>query len=157
MESLLFGALAGGLAAGLVVALLALLVPRKQCPRCKETLPRFRKPANVRQAAFGGWDCPKCGARVSVNGVLLSDQDPDGPAAQAPGARVSSFGGGPILLGKLVAAAGVLALLVAVFGPEGPVKQAAGFAGLALITLGVAGYWFGRFILSANRSPREDE
>lgn len=85
------------------------------------------------------------------------DQGPDDPAVQPSGARASSFGGGPILLGKLVAAAGVLALLVALFAPEGPVKQAAGFAGLALITLGVAGYWFGRFILAANRSPRDDE
>ena len=49
------------------------------------------------------------------------------------------------------------ALLIAVFGPEGPVAEVAGFAGLALITLGLAGYWFGRFILAANRSPRDDE
>lgn len=157
MGSLLLGALAGGLAAGLLVALLAFLIPRRRCPRCDETLPRFRKPANARQAAFGGWDCPNCGAKVSVNGALLADQVLDGSAVPPPGARVASFGGGPILLGKLVAAAGVLALLVAVFGPQGPVTQVAGFTSLALIALGVAAYWFGRFIIAANRSPREDE
>ena len=144
MESLLLGAL-------------AYVIPRRQCPRCNETLPRFRKPANARQAMLGGWNCPSCGARISINGRLLSEQSGDGSAVPAPGARARSFGGGPILVGKLLLVAGVVALLVAAFGPEGPVTQFAGFAALALIALGVAAYWFGRFILVANRSPRDDE
>ena len=83
-------------------------------------------------------------------------QGPDGPDKQGPGVRAKSFGGGPILLGKLAAAAGVVALLVAMFGPEGPVKQVAGYTGLALVAAGIAAYWFGRFIVAANRSPRND-
>ena len=157
METILLAALVGGLAAGLLVAGLGFLLPRRQCPCCNETLPRFRKPASARQAAFGGWDCPNCGAGVSARGGLLADQQSDGPAAPPPTARVRSFGGGPILLGKLAAAAGVAALLVAMFGPEGTVRQVAGFAGLALVALAMVAYWFGRFIVAANRPPREDD
>lgn len=88
---------------------------------------------------------------------MAGTERPDGPAARSPGARAKSFGGGPIRVGKLAFVAGVLALLVAVFAPEGTVRQVAGFAALALVALGMAAYWFGRLILAANRSPRDNE
>ncbi len=49
----------GGLA-----VLLLLSLPRPKCPDCAEALPRFRKPANKRQALWGGSTCPQCGCEV---------------------------------------------------------------------------------------------
>lgn len=34
------------------------------CPRCKASLPSLREPGSVRQAMWGGWTCPNCGAGV---------------------------------------------------------------------------------------------
>lgn len=34
------------------------------CPRCKTALPRLYEPRSLRQAAWGGWTCPNCGAGV---------------------------------------------------------------------------------------------
>jgi hypothetical protein len=31
------------------------------CPRCNTQLPQVRKPRNVRQAMWGGGNCPRCG------------------------------------------------------------------------------------------------
>lgn len=44
---------------------------------------------------------------------MMVAEGPDGPAAGAPSAQVRSVGGGPMRVGKLAFAAGVLALLVA--------------------------------------------
>jgi hypothetical protein len=34
------------------------------CPRCSTLLPRMREPRSLRQALWGGWTCPVCGAGV---------------------------------------------------------------------------------------------
>ncbi len=34
------------------------------CPRCHTPLPRLREPRSLRQAMWGGWTCPACGAGV---------------------------------------------------------------------------------------------
>ena len=63
----------GGIAGGLAVVLVGLLIPRKSCPKCQSLLPRFRKPASVREAMLGGWHCEKCNAKIGRNGVLLPE------------------------------------------------------------------------------------
>ena len=65
--------LIGGIAGGLAVLALAYLLPRKSCPKCSTLLPRFRKPADAREAMLGGWHCPSCGARIARDGSLLPD------------------------------------------------------------------------------------
>ena len=73
MDILLTPAVAGGIAGTLGVLVLGLLLPRKSCPKCSTPLPRFRKPADAREAMLGGWCCQKCGARIARNGMLLPD------------------------------------------------------------------------------------
>ncbi|WP_313494679.1 hypothetical protein [Stenotrophomonas sp.] len=73
MDTLLTSALVGGIAGGLAVLLLAFLIPRKTCPKCKTLLPRFRKPSNTREAMLGGWKCPSCSAKIARDGSLLSN------------------------------------------------------------------------------------
>jgi len=34
------------------------------CPSCGAAIPVFRKPANKRQALWGGWTCPGCGVEL---------------------------------------------------------------------------------------------
>ena len=63
----------GGISGGLAVLLLALLIPRKFCPKCNTVLPRFRKPSSGREAMMGGWSCQSCNAKIARNGTLLSD------------------------------------------------------------------------------------
>ena len=41
------------------------------CPECKEPLPVFRKPDNLRQSLWGGWTCNGCGTEVGKSGALL--------------------------------------------------------------------------------------
>jgi hypothetical protein len=62
-----------GILGGLVVLLIALLMPRKNCPSCGYKLPRFRKPASGKQAMQGGWTCPNCGSEVDRSGKLVSE------------------------------------------------------------------------------------
>ena len=55
------------------------------CPRCKTPLPRFYGPRSLRQALWGGWTCPICGAGVDKWGrevpptapraIVRSEQD----------------------------------------------------------------------------------
>jgi len=37
---------------------------RISCPRCNTALPTLREPRSLRQAMWGGWTCPACGAGV---------------------------------------------------------------------------------------------
>ena len=73
MDVLIPAMIAGGLAGGLGVLMLGLLMPRRSCPSCNTTLPRFRKPSSGREAIFGGLSCPSCSAKIARNGKLLPD------------------------------------------------------------------------------------
>jgi hypothetical protein len=68
MDSILVGALAGGIGGGLAVLVLGLVMPRRKCPDCGEPFPRFRQPANRRQALWGGATCARCGCEVDRRG-----------------------------------------------------------------------------------------
>ena len=63
----------GGLIAGLIVLLIGLLAPRRNCPKCGYKLPRFRKPSSGKQAMWGGWTCPSCGAELDRHGKLIGE------------------------------------------------------------------------------------
>ena len=70
MDTLLTSA-AVGIIVGTVAALfIVFLIPRKSCPSCSTPLPRFRRPISLHQAAFGGWTCNGCGAKVARDGTL---------------------------------------------------------------------------------------
>lgn len=73
MDFLLSPEIVGGICGALGVFVLALILPRRSCPRCKAVLPRFRMPTDPRQARDGGWQCPFCRARIARDGTLLSD------------------------------------------------------------------------------------
>jgi len=45
------------------------------CPRCGARMPRFRRPANDRQALWGGWTCPECGCEMDKYGVEVEGED----------------------------------------------------------------------------------
>jgi hypothetical protein len=68
MEPWLVGGIFGGVCGGLAVLIYGLAKPRRKCPDCGETFPRFRKPANRRQALWGGGTCSKCGCEVDRRG-----------------------------------------------------------------------------------------
>ncbi len=68
LAEVLAGGLIGGLSGGLAVLLVGFITPRRQCPDCGEWFPRFRKPANRRQALWGGNTCAKCGCEVNWRG-----------------------------------------------------------------------------------------
>lgn len=71
LELLVAGAVIGvfgGLVGGGLVLLVVLLMPTKKCPDCGEKLPKFRTPANLNQALWGGTTCPACGCEVDRRG-----------------------------------------------------------------------------------------
>lgn len=41
------------------------------CPDCGAAQPAFRKPANARQAFWGGWTCANCGCEIDKWGRKL--------------------------------------------------------------------------------------
>lgn len=68
MEAWLSGAIIGGVAGGVTVLGIALFGPKRKCPDCDAPLPKFRKPADRKQAMRGGWKCAQCGCRVDRKG-----------------------------------------------------------------------------------------
>ncbi len=68
MHYLIKAGIAGGIAGGIAVIIYGLSKKPVFCPKCKTKLPRIRIPKNKRQAAWGGWSCPKCGTEVDRNG-----------------------------------------------------------------------------------------
>ena len=48
------------------------------CPECGEAFPRIRKPANKRQAMWGGWTCAKCGTECDKYGKKIDANSPTG-------------------------------------------------------------------------------
>lgn len=75
MDPLIIGTIAGGLAGGAAVKLMVKLQPQRHCPVCKVAVPKNRKPANVRQALFGGWHCQNCGADLDRKGQLRNQHE----------------------------------------------------------------------------------
>jgi len=43
------------------------------CPECGTPVPRFRRPASVRQALWGGWTCAICGTEMDRRGHRLEE------------------------------------------------------------------------------------
>jgi predicted RNA-binding Zn-ribbon protein involved in translation (DUF1610 family) len=75
MEDWLTYAILGAIGGLLIVMILGLVTPRRKCPDCGELLPRiWRKPANRRQALWGGWTCAKCGCEVDRRGRKIQSQ-----------------------------------------------------------------------------------
>ncbi|MEM1347772.1 MAG: hypothetical protein AAGI01_04385 [Myxococcota bacterium] len=63
----LFGLVfAGGLLYAAVEALKS-----RVCAACGHPLPKFRNPANLRQAMWGGWTCPVCHAELDRKANVL--------------------------------------------------------------------------------------
>jgi len=71
MDPYIIPGLVSGLIGGGIAALVIALSARKSCPRCSAPLPKFRLPANLRQALLGGWVCGSCGARVGRDGEVV--------------------------------------------------------------------------------------
>ena len=42
------------------------------CPRCSEPTPQIRIPTSVRQTAWGGWTCARCGCEMDKWGAEIS-------------------------------------------------------------------------------------
>ena len=59
-----------GIGGGFLVVLLAIFLPKRQCPNCKEPLPRLRVPTSGRQFLRGGWTCPGCGCELDRYGKI---------------------------------------------------------------------------------------
>lgn len=70
----IIGGVVGGVVGGLAVLIVGLVMPRRTCPDCGEPFPRLRKPANRRQALWGGGTCKKCGCEVDRRGRKIGDQ-----------------------------------------------------------------------------------
>ncbi len=46
---------------------------RIYCPKCNEKQPIARKPANERQALYGGYTCKNCEAEKDKNGMEIKE------------------------------------------------------------------------------------
>ena len=76
MDLWVVSTIAGGIAGSLAVLILGLamsLIKRVKCPDCGEHLPHFRKPANLKQALWGGYTCPICGCEVDRRGRKIKN------------------------------------------------------------------------------------
>ena len=69
-----WAAITGELGGGLAVLILGLALPLLKCPDCGVPFPRFRKPANLRQALWGGGTYARCGCEVDRRGRKLASQ-----------------------------------------------------------------------------------
>ena len=58
----------GGIAGLIGVSLVAVLSPKRACPKCAAPLPMVRKPGSARQAMLGGWTCAGCGCEIDRRG-----------------------------------------------------------------------------------------
>ncbi|MDI1243356.1 MAG: hypothetical protein PSX80_15690 [bacterium] len=45
---------------------------RGGCPSCRTRVPRYRTPASLRQALWGGWTCENCGTEMDRHGMELT-------------------------------------------------------------------------------------
>jgi hypothetical protein len=63
-----------GIIGGVVVLIVGLAMPRRKCPDCGDLFPRLRKPANRRQALWGGSTCARCGCEVDRRGRKIASR-----------------------------------------------------------------------------------
>lgn len=68
MDTFLTSVVIGGVVGAIAVISVAFLIPRKRCPNCNMSLPRFRKPVSAREAMLGGWTCQSCGTKIARDG-----------------------------------------------------------------------------------------
>jgi hypothetical protein len=76
MDLWIVSTMAGALAGGLAVLILGLIMSRIKpikCPDCRERLSHFRKPANLRQALWGGFTCSRCGCEIDWRGNKIKN------------------------------------------------------------------------------------
>lgn len=64
------GAVIGGAAAAVVLMAMVLFRKPVKCAGCGAQQPKFRKPANGKQAMWGGTTCAGCGAELDAKGNL---------------------------------------------------------------------------------------
>lgn len=64
------GAVIGGAAAAVVLMAMVLFRKPVKCAGCGAEQPKFRKPANGKQAMWGGTTCAGCGAELDAKGNL---------------------------------------------------------------------------------------
>jgi transposase-like protein len=69
-SAMISGAVFGGLAAAIIILGMTMLRKAITCPSCGEEQPKFRKPANSKQAMWGGFTCAKCGTEMDGRGKL---------------------------------------------------------------------------------------
>jgi hypothetical protein len=67
------GGAIGGAVGGAVGVIMLTAARGKTCPACAAELPRYRKPASLSQALWGGWTCTSCGAEVDRHGRRTAD------------------------------------------------------------------------------------
>ena len=56
---------------------LGINLSRVYCPNCNEKQPIVRKPANERQALYGGNTCKNCGTEMDKFGMEINDENMD--------------------------------------------------------------------------------
>jgi hypothetical protein len=67
------GGVIGGAVGGGVGVILIATSRGKTCPACAAELPRYRKPASITQALWGGWTCTSCGAEIDRHGRNIAE------------------------------------------------------------------------------------
>ena len=72
MDSFVSGAIIGGGMAMVVLLAMAIFKKPVSCGACGTELPKFRKPANFKQAMWGGHTCGTCGAELDGRGRVKS-------------------------------------------------------------------------------------
>jgi len=79
IAALAIGSLAGGIGSVLICAAVVAAVMAMtgrlhpiSCPRCATPMPIFRRPASVKQALRGGWNCPNCGCEIDRSGHAMT-------------------------------------------------------------------------------------
>ena len=48
-------------------------IKQMACPRCGQSMPALRKPADAKEALWGGWTCPNCGCKVDKWGKEIAE------------------------------------------------------------------------------------
>jgi hypothetical protein len=91
-----------------------------ECTECGAPLPEIRKPANWRQAVWGGWTCPECGVEFDRWGRVISGIE---AAASDPGGLAVSDGKLRVLRPDLYGVSGLVHRLREKFGLAWPQTQ----------------------------------